>query len=82
MPDNCRAARIKQLCCLRLDSRVTMPAVLNELHKLIPTRADTFIWADEPQQAINFLFETWQENAPVAPHCASVFFNRRGGFER
>lgn len=77
MSDDCRAARVNKLCCLRLDSRATMPAVLKDLHALIPTCADTFIWADERQQVINFLFETRQENAPEASLCARVFFNRR-----
>lgn len=38
-------ARIKQLCCLGLGSEAVMPALLRELHELVPSHSNGFYWA-------------------------------------
>lgn len=49
MRDTVRArraeARIKQLCCLGLASEAVVPALLRELHELIPSHSNGFYWA-------------------------------------
>lgn len=41
-----RRARIQQLCSLGLGGQAVMPAVLKELHGLIPSSANSFFWCD------------------------------------
>lgn len=38
-------ARIKQLCCLGLGSETVIPALLRELHELVPSHSNGFYWA-------------------------------------
>ena len=39
-------ARIRQLSCLGLDGQLVMPHILRELHALVPSHANDFMWAD------------------------------------
>lgn len=41
-----RRARIRQLCSLGLGGQAVMPAVLKELHGVIPSSANCFFWCD------------------------------------
>ncbi|MDE1964948.1 MAG: helix-turn-helix transcriptional regulator [Xanthomonadaceae bacterium] len=38
-------ARIRQLCCLGLGSEAVVPALLRELHALVPSHSNGFYWA-------------------------------------
>lgn len=40
------AARFRQLSCLGLGSEQVIPALLAELHAIIPSHANTFFFAD------------------------------------
>ena len=46
-------ARIKQLCCLGLGSETVIPALLRELHELIPSHSNGFYWASANGQISN-----------------------------
>ena len=52
------AARFKQLSCLGLAKEVVVPALLGELHSLIPSFSNTFRFADETGRRVaNIYFE-------------------------
>jgi DNA-binding CsgD family transcriptional regulator len=76
-------ARIKQLCCLGLGGEVVMPALLKELHALIPSYGNQFMWADDEQQLRNMYGEN-PDTAQFAPVYIAEFYNRGerliGGF--
>ncbi|MBA2490263.1 MAG: hypothetical protein H0V34_00665 [Gammaproteobacteria bacterium] len=68
-------ARIQQLCCLGLGGRMLMPALLEELHHLIPSYSNAFFWTENDQ------FSTLYDENPVFPQLVPVymseFYNRR-----
>lgn len=53
-----------------------MPALLRELHELIPTYANQFMWADERFQLSNLYGEV-PEITAVGPLYVNEFYNRR-----
>jgi DNA-binding CsgD family transcriptional regulator len=57
-------ARIKQLCCLGLSSQAIMPSLLKELHELVASHANAFLWGDPRHQIENYLSEELDEAAP------------------
>lgn len=69
-------ARIKQLCCLGLGGEAIMPALLRELHHLIPSYANTFFWADENGRLSNICDES-PDSAEIGPLYVNEFYNRR-----
>jgi DNA-binding CsgD family transcriptional regulator len=76
-------ARIKQLCCLGLGGQAVMPALLRELHALIPSFSNLFMWANADLQLAN-LYGEMPEIAEVGPLYLERFYNRGdrevGGF--
>ncbi|MGO1500967.1 MAG: helix-turn-helix transcriptional regulator [Marinobacter sp.] len=70
-------ARIKQLCCLGLGGEAIMPAVLAELHELIPSYANGFTWSDPYGEMGNTLVENIDEVLPFLPIYFDEFYNRR-----
>lgn len=67
-------ARIEQVCCLGLDGQVFIPALLRELHALVPSSNNVFHWVNERQQVIN----VFSEIPPgVLPRYLSEFLNKR-----
>lgn len=69
-------ARIKQLCCLGLGGEAIMPAVLSELHALIPSYSNCFSWADAQGRMSNLAVENVDEFFPVLPIYWEKFHNR------
>ena len=51
------AARFRQLSCLGLGSEQVIPALLGELHAIIPSHANTFFFADGAGGTANIHFE-------------------------
>lgn len=51
------AARFKQLSCLGLAREAVVPALLSELHSLIPSYSNTFRFADAKGRVANIYFE-------------------------
>ena len=50
-------AGIRRLCCLGLGGQVAIPALLGELHALIPSNNNFFLWAGPNQEVVNFYGE-------------------------
>lgn len=69
-------AWIRQLCCLGLGGQAIMPALLEQLHDLIPSHSNAFFWADS-----NLEFSDLYDENPAFPGIASIylteFYNRR-----
>jgi DNA-binding CsgD family transcriptional regulator len=70
------AAHIKQLCCLGLGSEAIMPALLHDLHELVPSYGNSFYWVDDRFRLANVYNEV-PESAMVSPLYAREFYNRR-----
>lgn len=69
-------AHIRQLCCLGLGGQAIMPALLHALHKIVPSYANVFLYADEEYRLTNLYAES-----PVPPaiiqRYLSEFHNKR-----
>ena len=76
-PTGSAEARIKQLCCLGLGGEATMPAVLTELHALIPSYANCFSWSDAQGRMSKSFVENVDEFLPVMPLYYELLHNRR-----
>ena len=68
-------ARFKQLCCLGLDSEAVMPALLHELHAVIPSYANTFYFTDDAGGVTNIYLEN-TEYLPLLPVYWQVIHER------
>ena len=67
-------ARIEQVCCLGLDGQVFVPALLRELHTLVPSINNVFHWVNGRQQVVN----VFSEMPPgVLPRYLQEFLNKR-----
>ncbi|MBA3731081.1 MAG: hypothetical protein H0W93_01610 [Gammaproteobacteria bacterium] len=69
--------RIKQLCCLGLDSQAIMPVLLKEMHDLVLSHANQFLWVDDRQQMSAFFFVNLEDMTPAGTLYLSEFYNRR-----
>ena len=69
------AARFRQLCCLGLDSEAVVPALLHELHALIPSFANTFYFLDEAGATTHIYLEN-TEYLPLLPVYWQVVHDR------
>lgn len=69
-------ARIRQLCCLGLDSESLMPTLLRALHDFIPSYGNTFSWCDARGQLASIYDET-PESRKLGALYVAEFFNRR-----
>ena len=68
--------RLKPLCCLGLGGEAIMPALLKELHALIPSYCNTFFWADEHQELSN-IYDECPDSTEVGPLYVKEFYNCR-----
>lgn len=67
-------SRIFQLCCLGLSSEVVMSALLEELHHLVPSYSNSFMWSDEGGQVSN-VYEENPDWLSVQPVYVEHFYN-------
>ncbi len=68
--------RFKQLCCLGLGGEAVMPALLAELHAVVPSYVNVFHFADEAGNPANF-YNQHPGFVDVAPLYAELFYERR-----
>ncbi len=68
-------ARIRRLCCLGLGGEITVPALLGELHALIPSGNNFFHWAGPGLELANVYGEG--DVLQVVPLYLSEFHNTR-----
>jgi hypothetical protein len=68
-------ARIRRLCCLGLGGQIAVPALLGELHALIPSTNNHFLWAGPDLELANFYGEG--DLMRSMPLYFSEFLNRR-----
>lgn len=69
-------ASIRRLSCLGLGSQIAVPAILRELHALIPSYSNQFYWAGANQELANFYDES-DALLPIVPLYLSEFHNKR-----
>jgi DNA-binding CsgD family transcriptional regulator len=69
-------AAIRRLSCLGLGGEIAVPAILGELHALIPSYSNQFYWAGSNQELLNFYDES-DALLPIVPLYLSEFYNRR-----
>jgi DNA-binding CsgD family transcriptional regulator len=50
-------ASLRRLCCLGLGGQIAIPALLAELHALLPSHINYFLWAGPNQKLANFYGE-------------------------
>lgn len=68
-------ARIRQQCCLGLGSEVVMPDILRDLHRLIPSHANTFYWVDEAGGLAN-AYDEQPDACRILPEYIECFYNK------
>jgi DNA-binding CsgD family transcriptional regulator len=78
------AATIRALCSLGLPGEQLVPALLEALHRIIPSSRNLFDWTDAGGNLVRYFFEG-PIDAEVARHYFEEFYNRRetvamGGF--
>lgn len=69
-------ARIRQLCCLGLGGEVIMPALLRELHQLIPSYGNCFFWADDNARLVD-MYDEQALCVSLLPEYLDHYYNRR-----
>jgi len=69
-------ASIRRLCCLGLGGQIAVPALLAELHALIPSYSNQFFWAGPNQELAN-IYDEYDTILPVVPLYLSEFHNKR-----
>jgi len=69
--------RLKQLCCLGLGGEAVMPALLAELHGLVPTYANNFHFADETGRNPARFYNEHPGFADLMPLFVEEFYERR-----
>jgi DNA-binding CsgD family transcriptional regulator len=76
MRSSARVAAIRELCCLGLDSYSFALAVLSELHTLVPSVANSYIWLDAQGQVTD-IYDESPESWRLLPLYREEFLNRR-----
>jgi hypothetical protein len=69
-------ASIRRLCCLGLGSQIAVPAILGELHALIPSYSNQFFWAGPNQELFN-LYDEGDVLLPIIPLYMGELHNKR-----
>jgi DNA-binding CsgD family transcriptional regulator len=64
-------AHIRQLCCLGLGGEAIMPALLHDLHDLVPCDSTGFFWVDERYEMSNLCAEKM-----LTPDLMRLYFTR------
>jgi DNA-binding CsgD family transcriptional regulator len=75
-PDKKAIASIRRLSCLGLGSQIAVPAILGELHALIPSLSNQFFWAGPNQELVN-LYDEGDVLLPFLPLYLGEFHNKR-----
>jgi hypothetical protein len=75
-PDKKAIASVRRLSCLGLGSQIAVPAILNELHALIPSYSNQFFWAGPNQELVN-LYDEGDVLLPFIPLYLGEFHNKR-----
>jgi DNA-binding CsgD family transcriptional regulator len=75
-PDKKALASIRRLSCLGLGSQIAVPAILGELHALIPSYSNQFFWAGPNQELVN-LYDEGDLLLPFIPLYLEEFHNKR-----
>ncbi len=75
-PDKKAVASIHRLCCLGLGSQIAIPAILGELHGLIPSYNNQFFWAGPNQELAN-IYDEGDVMLPFVPLYLGEFHNKR-----
>ena len=81
MPRSCSMARmsgpwirglagIRELCALGLPTQTLVPAVLEALHRVVPSSRNLFDWTDEQGRLIHYYFE-----GPIDTTIAQLYFD-------
>lgn len=65
-PDARALTRIRILCMLGLESHAIMPALLKEMHGLIRSRTNAFVWGDQRRRVESYLSESPDHALPRA----------------
>jgi DNA-binding CsgD family transcriptional regulator len=69
-------ASIRRLSCLGLGGQIAVPAILSELHALIPSHSNQFYWAGPHQELAN-MYDEGDVLLPAVPLYLSEFYNKR-----
>ena len=70
--------RIKQLCNLGIDGQTLAPTLLRELHEVIPSWANTFMWVDA-RYAITNMYDESPDAAYYVPLYLKEFHDKEHG---
>ncbi len=62
-------AAIRELCALGLPAQTLVPAVLEALHRVVPSSRNLFDWTDESGRLIHYYFE-----GPIDTRIAQLYF--------
>lgn len=68
--------RIRQLCCLGIDRQMLLPALLRELHALVPSYSSGFFFTDHTGRFVN-LYDESPEAQRYAARYVSEFLDKR-----
>jgi len=71
-------AALRALCALGLHAEVLVPAVLEALHKVVPSARNLFDWTDEQGRLVRYFIEG-PIDAVIAQRYFDEFHNRREG---
>ncbi|MBO0733626.1 MAG: hypothetical protein J2P49_04775 [Methylocapsa sp.] len=75
-PDRKALVSIRRLSCLGLGGQIAVPAILGELHRLIPSYSNQFFWAGPNHELAN-LYDEGDVILPVLPLYMDEFHNKR-----
>lgn len=71
-----KLAAIKELCCLGLNDRALVPALLADLHSIVPSHGNNYVWLDASLQVMNLYGES-AEAWRLLPLYMQEFKNKR-----
>jgi DNA-binding CsgD family transcriptional regulator len=74
--DSRKLAGIKDLCCLGLDDRAFIPALSAELHSIVPSHGNNYLWLDASLRVSNLYGES-SEAWRLLPLYMQEFMNKR-----
>jgi len=75
-PDRKALASIRRLSCLGIGGQIAVPAILGELHALIPSYSNYFAWAGPNQELAN-VYDEGDVILPILPLYMDEFHNKR-----
>src|SRR3982074_538010 len=69
-------ARFKQLCCFGLPGEAVIPELLRELHAIVPSYANTFVFSDKDSVPTNMYLEN-TDTVKIFPLYQKEYHERR-----